>query len=208
MFDFRYPFEEATRTQVKKTASQLDQEPADQTFEEEPPEFNSYEEQAMQKGSERGTAYHKVFELLDLSNEDMAGQIEQFAADGHLSKEQKAYVKVEDIAGFLQSDLGQRMKKAQERGTLRREQQFVMGVTENGELRLIQGIIDAFFEEDGEIVLLDYKTDRRKDEAYFTSNYINQQAAYKQAIEAACGKRVKEAYLYSTELGREIPLEI
>ncbi|MBO4835071.1 MAG: helicase-exonuclease AddAB subunit AddA [Lachnospiraceae bacterium] len=208
MFDYRYPFEEATHTQVKKTASQLDQEPVDQTFEEEPPEFNSYEEQAMQKGSERGTAYHKVFELLDLGNPDVAGQIEQFTADGHLSEEQKAYVKVEDIAGFLASALGQRMKKAQENGTLRREQQFVMGVTENGELRLIQGIIDAFFEEDGEIVLLDYKTDRRKDEAYFTSNYINQQAAYKQAIEAATGKRVKEAYLYSTELRKEILLEI
>ena len=208
MFGFRYPFEEATRTQVKKTASQLDQEPVDRTFEEEPPEFNGYEEQAMQKGSERGTAYHKVFELLDLSNADVAGQIEQFTADGHLSEEQKAYVKVEDIKGFLTSAIGQRMKKAQENGTLRREQQFVMGITENGELRLIQGIIDAFFEEDGEIVLLDYKTDRRKDEAYFTSNYINQQAAYKQAIEAATGKRVKEAVLYSTELGREIPLEI
>ena len=206
MFDFRYPFEEATRTQVKKTASQLDQEPADPSFEEEPAEFNSYEEQAIQKGSERGTAYHKVFELLDLDNADVAGQIEQFVVAGHLNEEQRAYIKPEDIAGFLASDLGFRMRKAS--GSLRREQQFVMGVTENGELRLIQGIIDAFFEEDGEIVLLDYKTDRQKDEAYFTSHYINQQAAYKKAIEGATGKRVKEAYLYSTELGRAIRLEI
>ena len=30
---------------------------------------------------------------------------------------------------------------------------------------LIQGIIDAYFEEDGEIIVLDYKTDRVQTEA-------------------------------------------
>ncbi|MBR5930814.1 MAG: helicase-exonuclease AddAB subunit AddA [Lachnospiraceae bacterium] len=203
MFDYKYPFEEATHTQVKMTASQLEA-----AFEEEPAAFDNYEEQAMIKGSERGTVYHKIFELLDLSNPDIAGQIDQFVAAGHLSEEQKAYVKTEDITGFMESALGQRVKSAQASGKLRREQQFVMGIEENGEQRLIQGIIDAFFEEDGEIVLLDYKTDRQKDESYFTEHYQGQQAAYKQAIEAATGKRVKEAYLYSTELGKEIPLSL
>ena len=83
-----------------------------------------------------------------------------------------------------------------------------MGVEENGELRLIQGIIDAFFEEDGEIVLLDYKTDRQKEEDYFRTHYQKQQEAYKNAIEKATGMHVKEAYLYSTVMAREIKLEI
>ena len=34
-----------------------------------------------------------------------------------------------------------------------------------GEMVLIQGIIDAYFEEDGEIIVLDYKTDRVQTEA-------------------------------------------
>ena len=202
-----YPFEEATRTRVKLSASQLD-ETADQDNSEEVIEFNGYEERGAAVGSERGTAYHKVFELLDLSDTDVAAQITSFVQEGHLTKEQAALVKAEEIANFLSSSLGQRMKKAYEAGTLRREQQFVMGVEENGELRLIQGIIDAFFEEEGNVVLVDYKTDRQKDETYFVEHYSKQQKAYKDAIEKATGKLVKEALLYSTVLGREIKLEI
>ncbi len=204
---YTYPFEEATRTRVKLSASQLD-ETAENDSSEEVIEFNGYEERGTITGSERGTAYHKVFELLDLSNADVAAQIDSFVQDGHLTKEQAAYVKAEEIAAFLASSIGQRMKKAHEAGTLHREQQFVMGVEENGELRLIQGIIDAFFEEDGEVVLVDYKTDRQKDETYFLEHYSKQQKAYKDAIEKATGKHVKEALLYSTVLGREIKLEI
>ena len=204
---YTYPFEEATRTRVKLSASQLD-ETADPDKAEEVIEFNGYEERGAVLGSERGTAYHKVFELLDLSNDDVTQQIASFVQDGHLTKEQAAYVKADEITAFLASAIGQRMKKAYEAGTLRREQQFVMGVEENGELRLIQGIIDAFFEEDGEIVLLDYKTDRQKEEDYFRTHYQKQQEAYKNAIEKATGKKVKEACLYSTALAREIPLAI
>lgn len=224
-----YPFEKATHTQVKLSASQLNEieevqvpsgsdegvsveseagGPAESEAAgpEEVLEFNGYEKCGMQIGSERGTAYHKVFELLDLCNVDVAGQINNFVQNGYLTSEQAAYVKAEDIKGMLSSPLGQRMKKAYEAGTLRREQQFVMGVEENGELRLIQGIIDAFFEEDGEYVLVDYKTDKQTDEVYFISGYRKQQKAYKDAIEKATGKHVKEAYLYSTALSREILL--
>ena len=202
---YTYPFEEATRTRVKLSASQLDDA---EDASEEIIEFNGYEERGLVQGSERGTAYHKVFELLDLSSDDVVQQIDSFVQNGHLTKEQAAYVKAEEITAFLTSALGQRMKKAYEAGTLRREQQFVMGVEENGELRLIQGIIDAFFEEDGEIVLLDYKTDRQKEEDYFRTHYQKQQEAYKNAIEKATGMHVKEAYLYSTVMAREIKLEI
>ena len=149
-----------------------------------------------------------MFELLDLSNPDIVGQIKLFVEKGYLGSEQAAFVKTEDIAAFVSSALGERMERACEAGTLRREQQFVMGIEENGELRLIQGIIDAFFEEDGSYVLVDYKTDKRKDEAYFQSNYTRQQKAYKDAIEKATGKKVKEAYLYSTELKKAILLLI
>ena len=59
------------------------------------------------------------------------------------------------------------MWRAQEQGLLYREQPFVLGIDAKrldpdlpkGEKVLIQGIIDVFFIEDGEIVLLDYKTD-------------------------------------------------
>ena len=59
------------------------------------------------------------------------------------------------------------MAKAQAAGKLHKEQQFVMGIpareiglVDSDELVVIQGIIDAYFEEDGELILVDYKTDR------------------------------------------------
>lgn len=203
---YRYPYEEATKTSVKMTASRLNEEDAPEEA-EETIEFESYESQAAAIGSERGTAYHKVFELLDYENADIAAQIEGFVKNGFLSAERASYVKAEDIEAFCKSPLGQRMKKAGKAGLLHREQQFVMGIDEDGEERLIQGIIDAFFEEeDGRIVLVDYKTDRRKDEEYFRKTYNLQQYAYKIAIENATGKKVKEAYLYLTELKKAILL--
>ena len=62
------------------------------------------------------------------------------------------------------------MKKAASAGKLHREQPFVFGVdakelypdTVSDELALIQGIIDVYFEEENELVVLDYKTDRVK----------------------------------------------
>ena len=59
------------------------------------------------------------------------------------------------------------MAKAYNNHVLKREQPFVLGyeaskLIENipeGETVLMQGVIDAYLEEDGELVLLDYKTD-------------------------------------------------
>ena len=99
------------------------------------------------------------------------------------------------------------MKKAYENHCLYREQQFVMGIEEKGELRLIQGIIDAFFEEDGNIILVDYKTDRNTEEDHYIHIYAPQQEAYAKALEAAKGKKVTEMILYSTEMGKEIRLK-
>ena len=71
---------------------------------------------------------------------------------------------------------------------------------------MIQGIIDGYFEEDDGIVLMDYKTDRISsgDETELTDKYHVQMELYKEALEKLLGKNVKECYLYSFYLGREI----
>ena len=71
---------------------------------------------------------------------------------------------------------------------------------------LVQGIIDAWFIEDGEIVLLDYKTDRVEDEETLLRRYRLQLELYKRALEAATNKKVKEVYIYSFDLGSVIKL--
>ena len=89
-------------------------------------------------------------------------------------------------------------------GSVRREQPFVFEY----EGQLIQGIIDLYFEEDGELVLVDYKTDRvMKDEAgekELVKRYAIQLDYYAKALTQLTGKKVKEKIIYSFALGKEL----
>ena len=71
---------------------------------------------------------------------------------------------------------------------------------------LIQGIIDAFFVEDGKIILLDYKTDRAQkgDEQSLVNRYRKQFELYAAALERLLGMNVTQAWLYSLSLGEAI----
>ena len=74
---------------------------------------------------------------------------------------------------------------------------------------MIHGIIDCFFEEEGEIVLVDYKNDRiwgEKNADTLKEQYKIQMYFYKKALEKSTGKKVKEVYLYSFALGEAIAM--
>ena len=60
----------------------------------------------------------------------------------------------------------------------------------------MQGIIDAYFLEGDEIVLVDYKTDRvrRGEEQKLVDLYHTQLEDYAQALHRMTGRRVKEKY--------------
>ena len=74
----------------------------------------------------------------------------------------------------------------------------------SGEVILIQGIIDVYFEEDGELVVLDYKTDRVQSAKDLKEKYHAQLEYYAEALELLLGKRVKEKIIYSFTLKQEI----
>ena len=107
------------------------------------------------------------------------------------------------------------MRKAAENGKLYREQPFVMGISAarveekfpSEEKVLIQGIMDAFFEEEGEMVLVDYKTDSIKTGAELTERYQTQVEYYREALEKLTGKKVKESILYSFALNESIVVD-
>lgn len=119
-------------------------------------------------------------------------------------------VKIQDIITFANSSLGVRMKNAWSDKKLYREAQFVMGIDgkkvydEGGEDVLIQGIIDVYFVEDGEIVLADYKTDRVDSADKLIDMYKIQLELYKDALEQITGKKVKEVIIYSVTLSEVI----
>ena len=66
-----------------------------------------------------------------------------------------------------------------------------------------------YFEEDDEIVLVDYKTDRVNKydgEEVLIKRYEKQLELYKTALERTTGKKVKETLIYSFTLGKVISL--
>ncbi len=179
-------------------------------------------------GAARGSAYHRLLELLDyakLMEEQkvngtnytayMQKSIEQFVKSGRITQEEIDMVNLKKIDTFLASDVAARMAAADGRGDLYKEQPFVLGISASrlseefpeDEKVLIQGIIDVYFIEDGEIVLLDYKTDAVKTEEELKKRYQTQIDYYTEALEKITGLNVKEKILYSFALGKEVILE-
>ena len=125
-----------------------------------------------------------------------------------MDAEAAALVRGSDLAKLTASSLGKRMQRAAAAGKLYREKQFVIGIParemgdwDSDERILIQGIIDAFFEEDGKLVLVDYKTDYVENSDILIRRYEAQVRYYTRALEQMTGKRVAERYLYSFRFG-------
>lgn len=182
-------------------------------------------------GTMRGNAYHKVMELMDFEavyegisstmSEDMKNTcmkqnlvsfLDSQVACGKLKKEYRDIVSVKKLIHFLQCDLAKRMRTAEAGGRLYREQPFVYGIKANRlnkdfpdtETVLIQGIIDAFFVEDGKVVLLDYKTDRVENGAELWNRYSTQVEYYQEALEKLMNMPVGDKVLYSFSLEEEV----
>lgn len=122
-----------------------------------------------------------------------------------LTEEYAKAVSLPKILNFLEQELAYRMWRAQEQGLLYREQPFVLGIDAKrldpdlpeGEKVLIQGIIDVFFIEDSEIVLLDYKTDVIDSLEALWNRYNVQIQYYEEALTKLMQMPVKERILYS-----------
>jgi ATP-dependent helicase/nuclease subunit A len=106
------------------------------------------------------------------------------------------------------------MAAAAYRDELYREQPFVLGVAAS-EIRkefpedeqiLVQGIIDAFFYEDGKVILVDYKTDRVARAEELVQRYQIQLDSYEEALSRVTGKEIGQKLIYSFHLDTEIVL--
>lgn len=183
------------------------------------PSFASEEEKS--SGTSRGSAYHRMLELLDyntLAGDDVCACIEKSIkhelAAGRLSEEYAALIRPQAIERFLSHEESMRIGRAAAEGRLWREQPFFMAVPAKelnaafpeDESVLIQGVIDAFWQEGNELVLLDYKTDRVDNEEELKKRYSLQLSLYARALKKIRGLEVKEQLIYSFSLDRFISL--
>jgi len=151
-------------------------------------------------GAGRGTIYHEVMEKLDHL--------------GPLPEVLPECIDRADIEAFTASELGQLFRKAQAEGRLYREHQFIMGVPANElgledsrEPVLVQGIIDAYIEDEDGIILVDYKTDRVRSEKELADRYGIQLYYYAMALERMKRRPVKRKVIWSAELKKAIDLD-
>ncbi len=174
-------------------------------------------------GALRGTAYHTLMEHLDYEDPDIKGQLESLVKYGKIDQFAADSIRLDDVEAFIDSDIGRRMKRAFQSGTLHRETPFVIGRKarelkaewDSDEIVLVQGIIDAWFEEDERIVLLDYKTDLVNKDwdptgASLIRKYQLQLQIYRDALASLTGRAVEEVLIWSFSLGRSIlvPLQV
>lgn len=177
-------------------------------------------------GALYGTMVHRFLECLDFAGlpdfaEEKQGlyfvkqQIDALCALGRMQEADAKRLNWKQLLGFLQSDTAKRMRVAAEQGTLEREKPFVMSVPANlvweesrpEEEVLIQGIIDAFWEEADGIVLLDYKTDHVDNAQELVHRYKKQLELYADALSRFSGEKpVKEILIYSFALAETIRL--
>lgn len=223
--DFAYQYERGQKIAGKLSVSELkkrSQEPeetdAKQLYAPEEEEIipGFYRTDAQVKGAARGTLYHTFMENLDFSKkEELRMQLEELVNCGKMSRDEASAVRLSDIRRFLKTKTGKGMEQAARAGKLHREQPFVLGVPaetiqkewSGDETVLVQGIIDAWFEdEDGAVILVDYKTDHIADREKLAERYRGQLSYYAQALEQLTGRTVKTQVIYSFFLSKEIVL--
>lgn len=169
--------------------------------------------------AEKGTAFHKVMRYLDLSLEPqlelIKGFLDQLREKKILTELERTSISEPMLLHFLESALCTRMAAAGK--SLKREVPFVVGIhahemyegLDTEDMIMIQGVIDAFFEEEGQIILVDYKTDfiLEGQEDVLLKRYREQMTYYKRAIEQIYQKNVKQIMLYSFYVSKAIEMK-
>lgn len=222
---YRYPYAEQTAFPAKLTATQLKGRAIDEEISENttlPPRLRNLCKpkflagKTALTGAERGTALHLVMQDLDFfcepDEQSVRAQIEAMRAQRKLTEEQAKAADVHAIVRFLRSDLAVRIRKSEQ---VEREYRFSLlrpvrdfSSLDADDSVLLQGVVDCFFEEDGELVVVDFKTDHvscaQLDER--AEHYRPQLEAYSMALTRVMGKKVKEKVLYFFSAGEEVRL--
>ncbi|MDO5441512.1 MAG: 3'-5' exonuclease, partial [Bacillota bacterium] len=165
--------------------------------------------------TEKGTAYHTVMEHIPFEEsynniDAIKNLIADLNAKHILSDAESKCVDPKRIKAFFETDIGKRAMKAEK---LYKEAPFTMKHHYDDSDVLVQGTIDCYFEEDGELVLVDYKSNyidlENKEEAYkhLQENYLPQLKLYKEALEKICLKKVKQSALYLFGTGEVIEIK-
>lgn len=202
---YSYPHEKASHTPVKLSVSEIkkagtyDDPTAFKMF---APELKTYPEFIEKKdlsGANIGTINHLVLKEINIQNPSVEQCVARLKERKLLNANEEKYIYTDKINKFISSDVFGRIQKSPK---VLREFSFNLPVSSEtiypslpGETILVQGIADCIFEENGEYVIVDYKTDS------FVSpqrlyEYKKQIEIYARAAEIIMSAQVKEKIIY------------
>ena len=165
----------------------------------------AFMEEKIDTGTSYGTRVHFILQNIDYAEPN----VDKFISD--LPNNVQKHI-IDQINKFIASKLYDRIKNSK---AFYRETSFNLNVSANevysfdsdiGEEVMLQGIIDLYFIENDEIVLVDFKTDNVDSGDELVKRYRIQLELYKRALEEITGMRVKESIIYSLKLGQQFDI--
>ena len=204
--DIRNADSNATSNESVPTITVSADDLANSVFGRKPQALQSEED--VLTGAQWGTLMHEAMQWLPLAQYTQASltkELDGLVTKGTFTEEERNLLSDTSLYKFFSSDLGKRLINAKR---IERELPFSMlfegkrvyDTLEDGENLFLQGIIDTAFEEDGEWILVDYKTDRVKSGGDLIKRYKIQMNLYKEALQRLTGMPVKASYIYSFRL--------
>lgn len=183
----------------------------------EKPKFLQEEKETKITSAQKGTLAHLCLQKLnpkeDYDLEKIKSLIQNLEMNQIITEKESQAINPSKILQFTKSEIWKKLKNAKE---YYQEKPFYINVPASQiydedikENILVQGIIDLYFvNENGQIVLVDYKTDYVESGKEFelVEKYKSQLNLYKQALESALGTKVEKVYIYSVYLGKEIEI--
>lgn len=163
-------------------------------------EFN---EKGSLTSAQKGTAIHTFMEYADLKQALISPQqeIDILVQKGYLTQLQAKSISIEYIIRCLNTSVMQRFINAEKKY---KEVKFevmvkasVTGFGDCDEEHMLRGSVDAAFEEDEQLVIIDYKTDRIKGLEELKDKYSTQLSLYKLGLSATLNIPVKQCVIYS-----------
>ncbi len=205
-FEYKNDYKKALPQKI--SASELSHKLSDKVFDRilDTPAFMSDEELTP---AQKGTALHAFMQFCDFkkAGEDIESEIERLTENGYISVLQAKSLDREKAVRFINSDIVKRCNNSEK---IFKEYRFAIKVnasvidekisSDGNDEIILQGAVDLAFVENGELVIVDYKTDRVKDVNDLHSVYHNQLSIYRDAMEQSTDYKVKECLIYSVYL--------
>lgn len=201
-----YERSELSTVASKLTASSLDDfDNGLEYIAESKPAFMSKSEMTP---AERGSAMHLFMQYCDYNGakNDLSTEIQCLTDGGFITQKQAYSLEKDKLSLFFNGAFAKRMFGSEKIYREIKLSSYVKASelyeTKLNDKILVHGVADCVFVEKDGLVLVDYKTDRVKNEAELLERYKKQIAFYKYALEKTFEKPVKEAVLYSFYLGK------